>query len=113
MPDLYVAQEIQGNSFKIGGGMPSMKVSWQVTGIRNDEWARRNALPVEQEKPEVERGLFMHPELYGQPATKSIDWARKPEAMRAGPVLDERLDEKRPAEPAETAQPEEEPPPSP
>ncbi len=31
-PYLYVAEEIQGNQFRIAGGAPGMKVSWQVTG---------------------------------------------------------------------------------
>ncbi|UCE59626.1 MAG: hypothetical protein JSU63_19555 [Phycisphaerales bacterium] len=33
---VYVAEEIAGNSFKIAGGKPGMKISWQVTGIRKD-----------------------------------------------------------------------------
>lgn len=33
---LYVAREIQGNSFHIAGGKPGLKVSWQVTGIRHE-----------------------------------------------------------------------------
>ena len=36
MPGLYVAQEVKGNSFKIAGGKPGGKVSWQVTGVRQD-----------------------------------------------------------------------------
>ena len=31
---LYVAREIQGDSFHIAGGKPGLKVSWQVTAIR-------------------------------------------------------------------------------
>ncbi len=46
-PDLYVAEEIQDNRFRIAGGSPGMKVSWQVTGIRHDPWAQENRQPVE------------------------------------------------------------------
>ena len=41
-----------------------MKVSWQVTGIRQDAWANAHRIPVEEEKPEQERGFYLHPELY-------------------------------------------------
>lgn len=71
-PDLYVAQEIEGNSFKIAGGKADSKVSWQVTGIRQDPYAEQNRIPVEQDKPASEKGLYLNPELYGQPPSKSV-----------------------------------------
>lgn len=33
---VYVAREVQGNSFHIAGGKPGLKISWQVTGIRRE-----------------------------------------------------------------------------
>ncbi|HEY0605610.1 MAG TPA: hypothetical protein VGD58_21990, partial [Herpetosiphonaceae bacterium] len=50
-PNLYIAEEIKGNSFKIAGGTPGQKVSWQVTGIRHDAYANAHRIPVEQNKP--------------------------------------------------------------
>jgi hypothetical protein len=50
MPNLYVAEEISANTFKIAGGKPGAKVSWQVTGIRQDKDAREHPIV-----PEVER----------------------------------------------------------
>ena len=47
-----------------------MKVSWQVTGIRNDPWANAHLIKVEADKPDRERGYYIHPDLYGQPAEK-------------------------------------------
>ncbi len=49
-PNLYVAQKISGNQFSIAGGAPGLEVSWQVTGIRNDTWARENRIQVEVDK---------------------------------------------------------------
>jgi hypothetical protein len=46
-PNLYIAQEVTNNSFEIAGGAPGMKVSWQVTGIRQDAFAKANPLKVE------------------------------------------------------------------
>ena len=33
-PNLYVAQKISGNRFRIAGGAPGLEVSWQVTEVR-------------------------------------------------------------------------------
>jgi hypothetical protein len=61
---VYIAEEIYLNRFKIGGGIPGMKVSWQVTGIRQDPYANTFRVPVEEAKPENERGRFLYPEVY-------------------------------------------------
>src|SRR5579863_684012 len=79
---VYVAAEIAGNRFQIAGGHAGTKVSWQVTGIRQDAWANAHRIPVEEEKSAQERGFYLHPELYGQPVQKRIDWARHPERMK-------------------------------
>jgi len=57
-------------------------VSWQVTGIRQDAWANAHRIPVEQLKPEGERGLYLHPELFGAAAEKGITARRHPEMRR-------------------------------
>ena len=44
---VYIAEEIHDNQFRIAGGTPGMKVSWQVTGIRHDAWAQEHRQPVE------------------------------------------------------------------
>ncbi|MDX1616783.1 MAG: hypothetical protein R3300_20920 [Candidatus Promineifilaceae bacterium] len=69
-PDLYIAAEIAANRFQIAGGLPGAKVSWQVTGIRNDPYARENRIQVVEEKPAAEQGTYLYPELYGQPEEK-------------------------------------------
>jgi hypothetical protein len=81
-PNLYIAEEISGNRFKIAGGKSGSKVSWQVTGIRQDPFAEKYRIPVEEEKPAAEKGYYLHPDLYGQPQTKSVAWARDPEGMK-------------------------------
>lgn len=77
-----VAGEIQHNQFFIKTDKGLVKVSWQVTGIRQDAWANAHRIPVEEDKPEKERDYYLHPELYGQPAEKSIEWARYPDGMK-------------------------------
>ena len=65
-PDLHVAEEIADNRFRIAGGVSGMRVSWQVTGIRNDPYARKNRIRVEEEKAPENRGTYLHPEVYKQ-----------------------------------------------
>jgi hypothetical protein len=63
---VYVAQEVFDDAFSIAGGAAGMKVSWQLTGVRNDAWAQANPLVVEQEKPDGEKGFLLNPEVFGQ-----------------------------------------------
>jgi hypothetical protein len=79
--NLYIAEEVSQNHFKIAGGQPGGKVSWQVTGIRHDAYAEAYPSPVEELKPERERGFYRNPELFGAPEEKGILWARHPETM--------------------------------
>ncbi len=81
-PGLYVAEKLSHNQFKIAGGAPGLEVSWQVTGIRQDAYANANRIKVEVDKPEHERGTYLHPEALGKPAERSVEWARNPELMR-------------------------------
>jgi hypothetical protein len=77
-----VASEISHHQFSIKTDKPNVKISWQVTGIRQDAWANAHRIPVEQEKPQVERGFYLHPELHGAPEEKGVLWARYPRAMK-------------------------------
>ena len=55
-----VAEEINNNSFAIMTDKPNIKVSWQVTGIRDDAYARENRIPVEVDKKEHEKGRLIY-----------------------------------------------------
>jgi hypothetical protein len=71
-PNLYVAEKIQGNRFKIAGGKAGMEVSWQVTGVRHDPYAEQYRIPVEKAKSPSEQGKYLYPELYGQPDSQRV-----------------------------------------
>ena len=66
-----VAEEISHNHFTIRTSQPSVKVSWQVTGIRQDGWANAHRTLAEEDKPAGERGTYLYPELYGASAGKN------------------------------------------
>jgi hypothetical protein len=86
-PNLYIAQEVRGNSFQIAGGSPGMKVSWQITGVRQDAYAKAHPLVVSVDKNERERGFYMQPDLYGLPEEKQIEWGRYPAMMKRAKEL--------------------------
>jgi hypothetical protein len=71
--DLYVAQEVSGAYFKIAGGKPGSKVSWQVSGVRNDAWEKPHPMEVEVDKG-ANRGRYSTPELVGAPETARIGY---------------------------------------
>jgi hypothetical protein len=74
-----VKQEIENHQFTIKTNKPLVKVSWQVTGIRHDAYANRYRIPVEEDKALSEQGYYLHPEVFGQPESKSISTALKSE----------------------------------
>ncbi|HWL92399.1 MAG TPA: hypothetical protein VNT79_02605, partial [Phycisphaerae bacterium] len=49
-----------------------VKVSWQVTGIRQDAFANANRIPLEVEKEPKNRGLYLHPSAFGLPEEQGI-----------------------------------------
>jgi hypothetical protein len=65
MPDLYISSEVSTNEFAIAGGVPGAKVSWEITGIRQDPSAISHPIIVEEDKQENHRGKYLDPEAYG------------------------------------------------
>jgi len=84
---VFVSQEIEKNRFRISGGAPGLRVSWQVTGIRQDAWAKANPLTPEEAKPEAERGTFLEPALFGEPEEKNVWRVRHPSPPAAPSLL--------------------------
>lgn len=72
-PNLHVADEIVGNRFRVAGGGAGQRISWQVTGIRHDAFARAHRIPVEVDKPAQERGTYLYPELHAADAPATPD----------------------------------------
>ncbi len=44
-------------------------------------WANKNRIPVEENKTEKNAGHYLHPEAFGQPEERGVDWANDPEQM--------------------------------
>lgn len=67
-----VAEEISNNKFVVKTDKPNVKVSWQITGVRNDRFAQRNRIVAEVEKAPEDRGYYLNPDVYDMPASKAI-----------------------------------------
>lgn len=72
MPNLYIASEVSGNQFAISGGQPGAKVSWQVSGVRQDVSAKAHPIIVEEMKAPQHRGKFLDPAAYGAGDDRAI-----------------------------------------
>ena len=88
---VYIAEKISDNCFKIAGGKSGMEVSWQVTGVRHDPYAVANRIQVEEEKPDEERGYYLHAKAYGLPEEKGVETIRNPWSSETQEVAKEDL----------------------
>lgn len=80
-PGIYVKKEIDNNGeFIIAGGNDGQKISWVVYAQRNDKYLQRypDSKKVVIDK-KSNRGKYLQPELYNQPAEKGIFYLRKTE----------------------------------
>ncbi len=78
----WIENEISNNHFTIKTDKPNVKVSWQVTGVRNDPYAKTHPFVVEQEKEEKDKGKYLRPELFGQQEEKGINYVKRPETKK-------------------------------
>jgi len=82
-----VMKEVKDHRFTIKTNKPGVKVSWQVTGIRQDAYANAYRIPVEEVKPPQEQGHYLHPELFGAGPEKSVN-ARESEQPASAPLAE-------------------------
>jgi hypothetical protein len=81
----WVASKIANGQFVIKTDKPTVEVSWQVTGIRQDAWANANRIPLEVEKAERDQGHYLHPELYGHAGEPDIHELHHPRPVKKQP----------------------------
>ena len=75
-----VKDEVSGNTFSIKTDKPNVKVSWQVTGVRQDKFANAHRVVPEVEKEPEFKGHYLHPAEWGKPASMSIDMLTMPKS---------------------------------
>lgn len=98
-----VAEEVIGGTFKIQTNQPNVKVSWQVTGIRQDKYAQAHRVSPEVEKEPELKGLYLHAAEWGMPESKSIDSKSRPGIVVPERKLDQSQNTKTITEPRSTS----------
>jgi len=69
-----ISEEIAGNQFSIKTDKSNVKVSWQVTGIRQDAYANAHRIPLEEKKTGREFGKYLHPIEHGVSETLGMQY---------------------------------------
>lgn len=69
-----ISKAIRDNRFQIRTSAPHTEVSWRVDAVRNDRWVQKYGAPVQPEKEGRERGKYQHPDLFGQPPEKGMNY---------------------------------------
>ena len=82
----WIASEITNGSFAIKTSKSGVKVSWQITGIRQDAWANAHRIQVEVDKAHSDQGHYLHPELFGHEGEPSIIELHHPRPSAAAPA---------------------------
>ena len=80
----WVKREVAGNRFTIATSEPDQKVCWQVTGVRQDAYAKAHPLEVESRKTGREKGRYLNPLEHGQPDRLGVGYGcdRRPARRR-------------------------------
>jgi len=73
-PNIYISKEISDNCFEISGGASGMKVSWMITAVRNDNFAKTNQIVNVTDKKTEEKGYYLHPEAFGKSEEFGIEY---------------------------------------
>ncbi len=77
-----VSEKVSNNTFKIKTSKPNVEVSWQVTGVRQDAYANAHRIVDVVDKAPEDKGYYIHPELFGAPATQTVGPKGNPTAER-------------------------------
>jgi len=72
-----VREKIADGRFVIATDQPGVEVSWQVTGIRDDAYARQRRIVVEEDKTGEARGYYLHPWAFGKAPEQSMYYAEQ------------------------------------
>jgi hypothetical protein len=69
-----VSKKIRGTRFQVRTSAPNVEVSWRVDADRNDRHVRARKPKDVIEKPELERGKYQNPKLYGAGPEQGMDY---------------------------------------
>lgn len=74
---VWIEKELSQNSFVIKSSIPNTKVSWQITGIRKDDYANAHRVQPVVEKSAADKGKYLYPVEAGKSADNGIYQSKK------------------------------------
>ena len=74
---VWIEQEVSNNQFGIKSSVPNAKVSWQVTGVRKDDYANAHRVIAEVDKKAADKGNYLYPIEAGKKIEKGIHYKNK------------------------------------
>ena len=69
-----ISKKIKDNRFQVRTSAPNTEVSWRVDADRNDLYVRNRPPKEVVDKEGSEKGKYQHPEFYGQPPEKGMNY---------------------------------------
>lgn len=82
-----VGQKVRDGRFTIRTSEPGVEVSWQVTGVRADAYARTHPFRAERDKKGALAGRLLRPDLHGRSASLDVTAPRREARARRSPRL--------------------------
>jgi hypothetical protein len=79
----WVKRKVAGNRFTVATSEPGTEVCWQLTGVRQDAYAKAHPLVVEAAKTGKEKGRYLNPREHGQPESKGVYYEHREAASRS------------------------------
>ncbi len=71
-----VVRKVHKNQFTIRTNYPNVEVSWLITGVRQDNFANANRIPVEEDKESWNKGRYLHPAAFGASEELAVTYQR-------------------------------------
>ncbi len=87
-----IKTEVQNNQFVVQTNQPGIRVSWQITGVRNDKVMQQHPFVAESLKESTEKGSYLNPDAYGKAASATatrpgfINGQRPPDVPQPTPT---------------------------
>jgi hypothetical protein len=72
----WIKTGVKGNTFVIATDTEDVDVSWQVSGVRQDAWAKAKPFEASVAKTGKAKGKYLHAQAHGKKASEGITYER-------------------------------------
>jgi hypothetical protein len=72
----WIKSGVKGNKFVIGSDTAGATISWQVSGVRADAYAKAKPFKAVEKKTGAAKGKYLHPTAHGEAASAGVDYVR-------------------------------------